>query len=106
MADFGGRVASGEAVDKELAASRAGSRAGERLELQSEFFGVVGEGRELSLAQHYAAAVGFGRRADATQFILYDDDLRFSADRQSGVQNLRARNREVVLLCRQRILWR
>ena len=71
MADFGGRLPSGEAVDKKLAASRAGSRTGERLELQSEFFRVVGEGRELSLAQHDAAAVGFGRCADATQFIFY-----------------------------------
>jgi hypothetical protein len=54
----------------------------------------------LSLAQYDAAAVGFGGCADAMEFILYDDDLRFSADRQLGVQNLRARNREVLFLCR------
>ena len=67
LADGGLRrqTAAGEAIDVELAAAGSGSRTGQRLQLQREFVGIVGERRELPFAQHHAAAVGLGLRADA-----------------------------------------
>ena len=75
-----------------------GCRTGQRLQLEREFVGVVGQGRELALAQHHAAAVGVGRRADAAEVVLHGDHLRFPVDRQLGVENLGLRDREVLLL--------
>ena len=108
-ADFADRglrrqTAAGEAVDEELAAAGTGSRTGQRLQLQRELVRVVREGRELPLAQHHAAAIGFGRRADAAKVVLHGDDLRFAVDRQLDVENLRRADGEVLLLCRRESL--
>ena len=88
MADFGGRLPPVKPSMKISPPPGPGAGPARACNCRASSSGSSERAASLALAQHDAAAVGFGRRADAAQLVLHGDHLRFAVDGELGVEDL------------------